>query len=258
MTGVDERVRAFGTRVRDGEPVLGYWVVLDAPAATERLARAGFEVLCLDAQHGLFGYSGMLAALQAIDAGGQAVGLVRVGANDPAQIGRALDAGAVGVIVPLVDSADEAARAVEATRYPPRGTRSYGPMRAQLRIGPGLADADRSVLVFAMIETAAGLAQVERICAVPGLAGVFVGPVDLRIALGGSGLTDPGVEAVFGAALGRVVAAARAAGVVAGCYAPDGVTAAARLAQGFTVVTVGTDLSDLVAGARAQLDAARA
>jgi len=114
----------FAGKVRRRETVIGYWVVLDSPTSTERLARLGYDYVCLDGQHGLFGYSGMLAGLTAIDAAGQAVGMVRVGANDVGTIGRALDAGAAGVIVPLINSADEAARAVAACRYPPAGIRS--------------------------------------------------------------------------------------------------------------------------------------
>ena len=154
----------FAQRVRAREPLVGYWVMLDAPPATERLATLGYDFVCLDAQHGLIGYSGLLAGLMAIDAGGRSVGLVRVGANDPFLIGQALDAGAAGVIVPLVNTADDARRALAAARYPAYGVRSYAPMRAGLRIGPVPADADRSVVVLAMIETRDGLANVEEIC----------------------------------------------------------------------------------------------
>ena len=99
----------FAAKVRGRHTLVGYWIVLDSPPSTERIARLGYDYVSLDAQHGLFGYSGMLAGLTAIDAAGQAVGMVRVAANDLAQIGRALDAGAAGVIVPLVSSAEEAA-----------------------------------------------------------------------------------------------------------------------------------------------------
>ncbi|MDT7579540.1 MAG: 4-hydroxy-2-oxoheptanedioate aldolase, partial [Pseudonocardiales bacterium] len=106
----------FAAKVRSRETVLGYWVVLDSPAMAERLARLGWDYVSLDAQHGLFGYSGMLAALTAIDAGGRSVGMVRVAANDATPIGRALDAGASGVIVPLIDTAEDALKAVQAAR----------------------------------------------------------------------------------------------------------------------------------------------
>lgn len=220
-------------------------MVLDCPGATERLARLGYDYLCLDGQHGLFGYSGMVSGLMAIDAAGGAAGVVRVAANDPPLIGRALDAGAAGVIVPLIDTAEQAAAAVAAGRYPPEGNRSYGPMRAGLRIGPEPAQANAAVLVLAMIETAEGLSNVEAICATPGLDGIYVGPVDLCLALGGTYPGDPAVSAVFDAALDRILRAARSAGIAAGIHVFDGATATARFADGFTFASIGDDLTHL-------------
>ncbi|MFJ6197427.1 HpcH/HpaI aldolase/citrate lyase family protein [Micromonospora sp. NPDC092111] len=237
--------RAFADRLRRRERAVGYWVVLDSPVATERIARLGYDYVCLDAQHGLIEYGGILRGLTAIDAGGGSVGLVRVGANDPYQIGRALDAGAAGVIVPMVDSADDAARAVAAATYPPHGVRSYGPMRSALRIGPVPAEADAAVTCLAMIETPGGLANVERICAVPGLTGIYVGPSDLCLAIGGTHPGDPRVAAAFEAALARISRAAADAGVAAGIHTASGEDASRRLAQGFTFATVSSDLVHL-------------
>ena len=183
----------FVAKVRRRETVVGYWVVLDSPTSTERVASVGYDYVCLDGQHGLFGYSGMLAGLTAIDAAGEAVGIVRVGANDAATIGRALDAGAAGVIVPLVNSAEDAARAVAASRYPPVGVRSYGPGRYSSPVGPLLAEINDAVMVLAMIETAEGLADVEAIAATPGLDGLYIGPSDLTIGLGGAAPGDRSV-----------------------------------------------------------------
>jgi 4-hydroxy-2-oxoheptanedioate aldolase len=184
----------FTAALRERRRLIGYWSLLDSPVAAERLARLGYDYLAFDAQHGLFGYQGLLNNLIATDTrGSTAVGMVRVEANDPTYIGRALDAGAAAVIVPLVDTAKDAADAVAAVRYPPHGRRSYGPMRAQLRIGPDPADTHEQTAVLAMIETADGLANVEEICAVPGLDGVYVGPSDLRLAIGGRTSTDPDV-----------------------------------------------------------------
>src|SRR5947207_1834226 len=127
----------FAVRFRRHEPLTGYWISSDNPPATERIARLGYDYLVLDGQHGLLDYRGLLDGLLAIDAAGAgAVGLVRVEANDATRIGQALDAGASGVIVPLINSADDAAAAVAAARYPPAGIRSFGPTRAGLRIGP--------------------------------------------------------------------------------------------------------------------------
>ena len=248
--------REFATRLRNRERILGYWSVLDCPVATEWLAYVGWDYLALDLQHGLIGYSGMLSGLTAVDAAGGPVGLVRVEANDPTPIGRALDAGAAGVIVPLVDDAAGAARAVAAATYPPNGIRSYGPMRSQLRIGPVPAEADRDTVVLAMIETPEGLANVEEICAVPGLDGVYVGPSDLRLAVGGAHPQDPAVADEFEAAVTRVREAAAAAGVAAGIHTPDGAVAARRLAEGFTFASVASDLTHLKAASAAHLKAA--
>jgi 4-hydroxy-2-oxoheptanedioate aldolase len=246
----------FAVRLRGRERLLGYWSVLDSPVSTEWLAHIGWDYIALDLQHGLIGYSGMVAGLTAIDASGSTVGLVRAEANDATAIGRALDAGAAGVIVPMVNNAAEAAKAVAAATYPPTGVRSYGPMRSQLRIGPLPADADRDTVVLAMIETPDGLANVEEICAVTRLDGVYVGPSDLRLAIGGTSSQDPAVEEAFEAALKRVREAAAAEGIAAAIHTSDGASAARRLAEGFTVATVASDLVHLKIASAAHLKTA--
>ena len=243
----------FAAKVRRRETVVGYWIQLDSPASTERVARLGYDYVSLDAQHGLFGYSGMLAALTAIDAAGRAVGLVRVAANDATAIGRALDAGAAGVIAPLVNTAEDAAAAVAAGRYPPAGIRSYGPARSSMRIGPAPAEADSAVVVLVMIETAAGLANVDAIAATPGLDGLYIGPSDLTIAVGGADPADPTVADAFEAALVRVRRACEANGLAAGLHTRSGQEATERIAEGFTFVTVAGDLTHLEAAAAAHL-----
>lgn len=114
-------------RLRRRERSVGYWIATDNPVGTERIARLGYDYVGIDAQHGLLDYRGWLAALLAIEAGGRSAGLVRVPANDLTFIGQALDAGAHGVIVPLVDSAEQAAAAVRACRYPPKAAAATGP-----------------------------------------------------------------------------------------------------------------------------------
>ncbi|MFC9461988.1 HpcH/HpaI aldolase/citrate lyase family protein [Streptomyces sp. NPDC056637] len=248
----------FTAALRNREQLIGYWSLLDSPVAAERLARVGYDYLAFDAQHGLFGYQGMLNNLLATDTkGSTAVGMVRVEANDLTYIGRALDAGATAVIVPLIDNARDAADAVSAVRYPPLGRRSYGPMRAQLRIGPNPADTHEQTAVLAMIETADGLADVEAICATPGLDGIYVGPSDLRLAIGGASSTDPSVRDEFEQALTRIRKAAEAAGIAAGIHNADGASAARRLAEGFTFATVAADVVHLQQIATSHLDAAR-
>ncbi len=244
-------------RLRAGETALGYWIVLDNPAGTERIACAGYDYVALDAQHGLFGYQGMLNGLLAIDASARAAGVVRVAANDATHIGRALDAGAVAVIVPLVNTAEDAAAAVAATRYPPLGIRSYGPMRSALRVGPVPAEANEQTLVFAMIETPDGLANVEAIAATPGLDGLYVGPSDLTIALGGTSPADTSVQPAFDEALRRILAACEANGLVPGIHTAAGTVARRRLDEGFRFVTVASDVVHLEQAAQAHLAAAK-
>jgi 4-hydroxy-2-oxoheptanedioate aldolase len=248
----------FTAALRNRQRLIGYWSLLDSPVAAERLARLGYDYLAFDAQHGLFGYQGLLNNLIATDTrGSTAVGMVRVEANDLTYIGRALDAGAAAVIVPLIDTAQDAADAVAAVRYPPHGRRSYGPMRAQLRIGPDPADTHEQTAVLAMIETADALADVEEICATPGLDGIYVGPSDLRLAIGGRTSTDPDVSEEFESALTRIRKAAEATGIAAGIHNADGASAARRLGEGFTFATVAADVVHLQQAAAAHLEAAR-
>jgi len=248
----------FARRIRNREDSIGYWVTLDAPPATERIARLGYDFVCLDEQHGMMGYSGILNGILAIDAGRSAVGMVRVGENSERLIERALDAGAVGVIVPMINTPEQAAHAVAATRYAPQGVRSYGPARSALRIGPRPVDANDSTLVIAMIETLEAVRNIESICAVDGLDGVYVGPSDLSIALGGAFPYDPSVDDEYEQALRSVADAARAAGVAAGIHAPDGLTAAHRMGRGYTFACIANDLTHLEMSAATHLHAAQA
>jgi 4-hydroxy-2-oxoheptanedioate aldolase len=247
--------KGFADRLRARESTVGYWVTMDSPVATERIARVGYDYVVLDGQHGLLGTRGLLDGLIAIEAGGSSVGLVRVEANNATPIGRALDAGAAGVIVPLIDTAEDAAYAVRAARYPPSGIRSYGPSRAGLRIGPVPAEADAATVVLAMIETRQGLENVAAICATPGLDGIYVGPSDLCLAVGGKFPGDPEVAEPFNAAVALIAETAAAAGIAAGIHTPSGGVARQRLAEGYTFATVSSDLDHLQAAAAAHLDA---
>lgn len=249
--------RHFADRLRRRERLLGYWIMCDNPAATERIARLGYDYVCIDGQHGLLDYTGWLSAVTSTDTqGSSAAGMIRVPANDPALIGRALDTGVRGVIVPLINDVDETRAAVRACRYPPRGNRSYGPMRSSLRVGPVPAESDAEVACIVMIETADALDNIDSICATDGLDGLYVGPSDLTLAIGGSRPGDPAVAERFSAALSTVVESAQRAGIACGVHCPDGATAAGRLAAGFTFATVSNDLAHLEQAARAHLHAA--
>lgn len=248
----------FASRLRRREQIVGYWMMSDNPVAVERVAGTGYDYVCIDGQHGLMDYQGWLTAMTALDTwGSSAAGVIRVPSNDPASIGRALDTGARGVIVPLVNNAEEAESAVLACRYPPIGVRSYGPMRSGLRIGPAPREADRNVACIVMVETAEALANVDRICETAGLDAIYVGPSDLTLALGGERPGDPAVADRLAAAVSTVVKSAERAGIACGMHCSDGATAARRLAEGFTFATVSNDLSHLEKVASEHLHAAR-
>lgn len=227
-----------------GETVVNAWVSAGSPYLAETLSHAGFDSVTVDLQHGMFGLDGAVHLLQAVSAG-PAVPLARTPALDAAVIGKLLDAGAYGIICPAVDDPVQAARFVAMCRYPPAGVRSYGPARANLAQVPGyVGQADAQIMTWAMIESRAGLDDVEAIAATPGLDGVYVGPNDLALALGAEpGLPVPPPE--VDAALARIAEAARAAGAIAGAFA-SGPAAALRLTeQGYDFVTPGNDMAML-------------
>jgi 4-hydroxy-2-oxoheptanedioate aldolase len=164
-------------------PSIGGWCVMPGSFTAEVMARSGFDWICIDLQHGLIGYQEMLVMLQAVAVTGTPA-VVRVPWNDPAWIMKTLDAGASGVIVPMVNSADEAAAAVGACRYPPDGFRSWGPTRASLGVPDFSPEvANRSVVCAVMVETVPALERLGEIVSVPGVDAVFMGPSDFAISM---------------------------------------------------------------------------
>ncbi|MFE7133121.1 HpcH/HpaI aldolase/citrate lyase family protein [Streptomyces sp. NPDC057638] len=252
-------VGGFVGRLRGREVLVGYWVAVDHPVVTERLGRLGFDYVGVDGQHGVLGVEGWQTAMLAVDAGGVSAGLIRVPSVDPVLIGAALDVGARGVIVPMVESAAEALVAVRACRHAPVGTRSVsGPVRGALRLGEVPGVVDEGVACVVMVETRGALEELEGICGTPGLDAVYVGPADLSVALGGRWFGDPLVEGVLEEALERVVRMAERFGIGCGIHVADGESAARRLAQGFTFATVSSDLTHVEQAAAAHLAVARA
>ncbi|MEV4920287.1 aldolase/citrate lyase family protein [Streptomyces tirandamycinicus] len=249
---------SFAARLRGRDPLVGYWIALDNPAATERIAGLGYDYIGVDGQHGVLHQPGWQAAMLAVDARGRSAGVIRVPSPDPVAIGIALDTGARGVIVPMVESAEQARTAVRACRHHPAGTRSLGgPVRAELRLGSVPAEIDDRVACIVMIETAAALDDLEAICATEGIDAVYVGPADLSAALGARWFGDPAAADALAAALERITDAARRHGIACGIHVMDGESAAKRLAQGFTFATVSSDITHLQQAAAAHLAAAR-
>ena len=249
---------SFARRLRGREPLIGYWIACDNPIATERIAYLGYDYIGVDGQHGV-GQPGWAPAMLAVDAAGQSAGLIRVPSASPAAIGAALDTGARGVIVPMIESPGQAATAARATRHWPAGNRSMaGPVRAQLRLGDVPDDIDDAVVCIAMIETAAAMDSLAEICATPGLDAVYAGPADLSAALGARYFGDPAAEPALHEALAQIAGLARQAGIASGMHCLDGASAAHWLSEGFTFVTVSSDITHLEQAAAAHLAAARA
>jgi len=223
-----------------GGVTVGGWCVMPSAFSAELMARCGFDWLCIDTQHGLIGYDQMTLMLQAVAITGTPA-FVRVPWNQPDHIMKALDAGAEGVIVPMVNSAEEAKAAVRACRYPPDGYRSWGPIRASLGV-PGYSPeaANRRVVVTVMIETVNGLAAADEILAVPGIDAVYVGPNDLAVTHGlepGGDAREPEHARVIEAAL----AASRRQGVVAGIHCASPEIALHWREKGFRMLNVASD-----------------
>jgi 4-hydroxy-2-oxoheptanedioate aldolase len=237
----------------EGKPVIAGWCSIPNAFTTELMAGMGWDALAIDAQHGLIGYAEMLAMLQAISTTA-AVPIVRVSWNQPGEIMRALDAGAYGIICPMINNAAECAAFVQACRYPPDGYRSHGPTRAAAVSGPGyFAESNRELLTLAMIETADGLANLEAIVATPGLDGIYIGPSDLSLALGGppgQDSDDPTLMAAFD----KIVAACKAAGVRACVHTTSSGYAQRMIGRGFDLVTIMGDVRYLMSGRRDMTD----
>ena len=221
-----------------GEPAFGMWAGIDSSLAAELAAFAGYDYVCVDLQHGMSDERTMVSMFQATMAGG-ATPMARIAWTEPWMIMRALDLGALGVIVPLVGSGDEALRAVRACKYPPHGDRSYGPVRAGLIVGSASPDElAESAMCFAMIETRDGLDRLDEIASTPGLDGIYVGPSDLALALGHA--PGEGGDELEGA-IGRVRQACESRGLIAGMHCRAGAAARGRAQEGFKLITVGVD-----------------
>ncbi|MEL6234746.1 MAG: aldolase/citrate lyase family protein [Pseudomonadota bacterium] len=233
------------SRIAAGDALGAVWLALGGSAIAEIAAREAPDLLVIDLQHGLFDRLGLEAA---VGAARDVPVLARVAENRLALINEALDAGAAGVIVPLVETAEGAAAAVAAAHYPPHGRRSAGGVRPLADFGAYMAGAAARTVTLVMIETAAGVAAAAEIAATPGLDMVFIGTGDLAISLG-CAPGDPAHEAACEA----VLAACQAAQTPCGIFTMSAEAAAARTAQGFGLTVIANDISligDGVAQAR--------
>lgn len=239
--------------IRTGSVAIGGWLSNPSTINAEVMGAAGFEYVVIDAQHGALDYSAMLPMLQVLSIG-ESTPIVRVPSNDSGHIGKALDAGARGVIVPMVNDRRACERAVAFTKYAPDGERSFGPTRAVLVEGDDYFDyAADQVSLIPMIETVEAMRNIDEILTVPGVEAIYVGPNDLSISLGiKPNTSDPRLDE----AMVEIVAGCRRNGVVPGVHA-SAALCEKRIEQGFGMVTVSADIVALRKQVREDLAAAR-
>ncbi|MBN9022851.1 MAG: 2,4-dihydroxyhept-2-ene-1,7-dioic acid aldolase [Rhizobiales bacterium] len=254
MTGLAERLRA-------GETLISGWTQFPEPLLTELVARQPFDAVTMDMQHGLHDLQSVMRSIGGVAYAGKPA-VVRIAVADFATASRALDFGAEAVIAPMINSVADARALVSATKYPPVGDRSWGPIRALTVLGvpdlpTQLRTANTDTMVFAMVETARAIEVVDEILAVDGIDGVFMGPSDLSVTLSG-GKEIAATADWLDAPIRKVADRDDAVGKVAGAFAVNPARARYFMERGYRFITLGTDQSYVVEGARAMLAAVRA
>jgi 2-keto-3-deoxy-L-rhamnonate aldolase RhmA len=231
---------AVKAKLSEGGTVFGIFQSMASEAVSEILANRGFDWILVDMEHGMMGLETAGRLFAAIDRGGPTP-FVRVAGNDQATVKRALDAGAMGVMIPLVNSREEATRAVSYCKYPPSGLRGLGPGRASL-YGVNLAEysasADSEILVLLQAEHKDAIDHIDEIAQVPDIDVLFVGPYDLACSMGHA--SQPGHPEVE-QAIAKALAAAQSANLVPGIFCMNAESAKKRAAQGFRFIAIGLD-----------------
>jgi 4-hydroxy-2-oxoheptanedioate aldolase len=241
-----------------GEVAVNGWLSIPSTVTAEMVASQDYDTITIDLQHGLIDYQMALPMMQAVAAASDATVIARPPWLEPGIIMKLLDAGALGILCPLVNTPADAEALVRTCRYAPAGIRSVGPTRAMMVYGANyIQEANDAVVTLAMIETAQALDNVEAIARTPGLSALYIGPADLAQSLGHPIRMDP-TDAPVMAAIDRILAAAKAAGIRAGmhCMMPD--YARQMAAHGFDFVTLGNDARMLTAELSARVGAFRA
>lgn len=240
-----------------GGAAVNGWLAIPNSFSAETMAHQGWDSLTIDLQHGVIDYSHLVPMLQAVSTT-DTVPVVRVPWLEPGILMKALDAGAYGVICPMVNTRADAEKLVAYTHYAPRGTRSFGPVRALLYGGADYpTHANDTIVAFAMIETAQALENLDDILSTPGLDAVYIGPSDLSLALGCKPTFDE-LDPKAADAVQHILARAKAHKVVAGIHNGSPEAALKRIAMGFQFVTVSSDARLMAAGAQQVVQAMRA
>jgi 4-hydroxy-2-oxoheptanedioate aldolase len=238
-----------------GKPAFGGWCSSGSAFTPEVMAAEGFDFVGLDVQHGLYGYESVVSAIRAVNTT-SAASIVRVPSLDPAFAGKVLDAGAHGVIFPVVETADDAAAGVKACRYYPQGVRSFGPVRAGFLFGRDPEVLAELAVCIVMVETAQAVDNIDEIVSVEGVDAVFIGPADLAITFGMAPAAAP-VPGVHADAIEAVRQAAGAAGLAVGISCPNAESALKLAAAGYRFLPIGIDTHWVASTARAALAAVR-
>jgi 4-hydroxy-2-oxoheptanedioate aldolase len=250
------RENRLRTLWREDRAAVNGWLAIPSGFSAEVMAHQGWDSLTIDMQHGVIDYQAMVGMLQAISAT-PTVPVVRVPWLEPGIVMKALDAGAYGVICPMVNTREDAQRLVAYTNYAPRGARSFGPIRALLYGGADYPQhANETIVRFAMIETRQALDNLDAILSVEGLDAVYIGPSDLSLSLGCRPVFDD-VDPPVAQAIDHILERARAHGVVAGVHNGVPEVARARADRGFRFVTLSSDARLMAAGAQQMLGAMR-
>ena len=242
---------------KKGGAAINGWLQIPNSFTAELMANQDWDSLTLDMQHGVIDYSNAISMLQAISTT-NVVPLARVNWNEPGQIMKILDAGAYGIICPMVSNRKEAENFVQACMYPPKGYRSYGPIRGLVYGGPDYADeANNEILKFAMIETKESLDNLDEIMQTPGLDGIYIGPADLSLAIGQKPSFDkPEGDPVYEVIM-KILEHAKKNKIVAGIQNAQPEYAEKMIKKGFQLVTVGTDQRLMTAAAKGALSVIR-
>ncbi len=242
---------------QSGGAVVNGWLAIPNSFSAETMAHQGWDSLTIDLQHGVVDYQAMVTMLQAISTTAT-VPVVRVPWLEPGILMKTLDAGAYGVICPMVNTKEDAQKLVAYTHYAPKGTRSFGPVRALLYGGADYPQhANDTIVTLAMIETAAALDNLDDILSVEGLDAIYIGPSDLSLALGCNPTFDD-LDPKAAEAVDHILARAKAHGVVAGIHNGTPEAAQKRIAKGFQFVTISSDARLMAAGAQQVISKMRA
>tara|TARA_Y100001970_G_scaffold274181_1_gene373555 strand:+ start:430 stop:1221 length:792 start_codon:yes stop_codon:yes gene_type:complete len=239
--------------IKEGKPIINGWLQIPSSFSAEVMAHQGWDSLTIDMQHGVIDYQNALQMLQAISTT-DVTPLARVNWNEPGQIMKILDAGCYGVICPMVSNKFEAEKFVQACMYPPKGYRSFGPIRGLIYGGPDYGEyANDEVLKLAMIETKEALDKLDEIMSTPGVDGIYIGPADLSLAIGEKPSFDNPEGSPQYKKIVEILDHAKKNNIAAGIHNASAEYAKKMIDIGFNLVTIGSDQKALTTGAKSEI-----